>query len=291
MILIQRYLVLILVSLSLWLYALVAALGASLELAVLASSVFTLVAAGILERRLPFRAHWNTNQGDLRTDVLSAGVLIGLIDPLLKVVAPLGVVAVYASLGTPPTLSHWPLWLQILLVLLVVEFGKYWAHRLHHQWAPLWWLHAMHHSSERMYVINGLRFHPLNYVINFALSAFPVMLLGATPEAILGYLSITQPVVLLQHANIDLRHGLLNKVFSTPEVHRWHHSTQPHQANNNFGNALLVWDHLFGTFKSADGFDEGQKVGLFASSRLSYPSARGYFWQLASMLSPSCCRR
>lgn len=291
MFLIQRYLVAMLVGLSLMLYALAGMLGVSLELAVLASSIFTLVVAAVLERRLPFHGHWNNNHGDLSTDMFSAGVLIALVDPLLKVIAPLGVIAVYASVDEAPSLAHWPLWLQILVVLLGVEFGKYWSHRLHHTWTPLWWLHAMHHSSERMYVINGLRFHPLNYTINFALSVFPVMLLGVTPEAILGYLSITQPVVLLQHANIDLRHGVLNKIFSTPEVHRWHHSTQPHEANNNFGNAFLVWDHVFGTFKSSDGFDKRQTVGLFASSRLSYPSTQGYLWQLASMLKPSCCRR
>ena len=289
--LIQRYLVAMLVSLSLLLYALAWAFGVALEVAVLAASIFTLVIAGVLERKLPFRTGWNINQGDWSGDVLSAGVLVGLIEPLLKVLAPLGVVAVYASIGTAPSIAHWPLWQQILLVLLVVEFGKYWSHRLHHQWAPLWWLHAMHHSAERMYVLNGLRFHPLNYIINFALAVFPVMLLGVAPEAILCYLSISQPVVLLQHANIDLRHGVLNTVFSTPEVHRWHHSTHADEANNNFGNALLLWDHIFGTFKRADGFDQHQTVGLFAASRSSYPSTRGYFWQLAAMFSPSCCRR
>ncbi|MDZ4289605.1 MAG: alpha-E domain-containing protein [Prosthecobacter sp.] len=38
-----------------------------------------------------------------------------------------------------------------------IEFGKYWAHRLHHRLAPLWWLHAMHHGSERLYALNNLR--------------------------------------------------------------------------------------------------------------------------------------
>lgn len=290
MILIQRYLVLMLVCVSLLLYGIAGRIGVQLELAVLASSVLTLILAWVLERRLPYRKHWNVNHGDQTTDIASAVVLAGVIDPLLKVAAPLGVVALYASFGVTPLLAEWALWLQILFVLFLVEFGKYWSHRLHHKWAPLWWLHAMHHSSERMYFLNGMRFHPLNYAINFALAVFPVMLLGVAPEAILGYLAITQPVVLLQHANIDLRHGVLNKLFSSPEVHRWHHSTQAHEADSNFGNAFLFWDHVFGTFKSAEGFDEKKAVGLFASSKSSYPVANGYFTQLASMLKPSCCR-
>jgi ornithine lipid hydroxylase len=261
-----------------------------LELAILGSSVLTLMIAGVLERTLPYRNQWNANHGDLKTDMASAGVIAGLIDPLLKVLAPLGVVAVYASSGVTPILAGWPLCLQVILVLLVVEFGKYWSHRLHHGSTSLWWLHAMHHSSRRMYFLNGLRFHPLNYAINFALAIFPVMLLGVSQEAILGYLAITQPVVLLQHANIDLQHGVLNRVFSTPEAHRWHHSTAAHEADNNFGNAFLLWDHVFGTFKRAEGFDGNKEVGLFASSSSNYPEAKGYLAQLASMLKPPCCR-
>jgi sterol desaturase/sphingolipid hydroxylase (fatty acid hydroxylase superfamily) len=199
-------------------------------------------------------------------------------------------VALYAAFFTKPFVIESPLWLQVALVLLLVEFGKYWAHRIHHTLAPLWWLHAMHHSSERLYFLNGMRFHPLNYVVNFVLSVLPVMLMGFSPEAILGYLAITQPVVLLQHANIDLRHGVLNKVFSTPEVHRWHHSTTPNEANRNFGNALLIWDHVFGTFKSEAGFDESKAVGLFSSSKTYYPATSSYVTQLLSMFRPPCCR-
>lgn len=288
--LVQRFLVLMLVTASLMLFATAWHLGESLEIAVLVASVLTLALVWWLERKLPYRQHWNRSQGDLATDIASAGVLVAVIDPLLKTIAPLALVAVFAPFFSTPRVVAWPLWLQVALVLLLVEFGKYWAHRLHHALAPLWWLHAMHHSSERLYFLNGMRFHPLNYIANFALSIFPVMLMGFSSESILGYLAITQPVVLLQHANIDLRHGVLNKVFSTPEVHRWHHSTTPDEANRNFGNALLIWDHVFGTFKTEAGFDETKKIGLFSSSRLHYPAASPYLSQLLSMFRPPCCR-
>ena len=290
MIWIQRYLVLMLVCISLVMYGLAWHFDIQIELAVLAASVLTLVLAWRLERWLPYRKEWRVNKGDLTTDMLSAGVIIGLVDPLMKVIAPLAVVWLYATYNAGPVLSGLALWLQIIVVLLLVELGKYWSHRLHHGLMPLWWLHAMHHSSERLYFLNGLRFHPINYVLSFAMAVLPVMLMGVSPEAILGYLAISQPVVLLQHANIDLRHGWLNRVFSTPEAHRWHHSTQSGEANRNYGNAFLIWDHVFGTFKSADGFDEAKQVGLFASSKVSYPGRSGYFTQLLSMFKPSCCR-
>lgn len=290
MFLIQRYLVLMLVTASLMLFTSAWQMGISLEIAVLVASVSTLALVWWLERKLPYRKQWNKNHGDLVTDIASAGVLVAVIDPLIKAIAPSALVALYAAFFTTPLAVEWPLWLQVAAVLLLVEFGKYWAHRLHHAVAPLWWLHAMHHSSERLYFLNGMRFHPLNYMANFALSVWPVMLAGFSPEAILGYLAITQPVVLLQHANIDLRHGALNKLFSTPEVHRWHHSTTPDEANRNYGNALLIWDHVFGTFKSAAGFDATKTIGLFSLSKAQYPATSSYLGQLLSMFRPPCCR-
>lgn len=290
MVVIRQYLLLILVCLSLTAYGLAWHLGIQLEFAVLCASIMTLVLAWGLERSIPYREEWLVNQNDLSADLTSAGVLITVVDPLLKATAPLLVVALYSNMSLSPIIEDLALWLQVLLVLTLVELGKYWSHRLHHKWGRLWWLHAMHHSSRRLYFLNGLRFHPVNYALNFAIAVLPVMALGVSPEAILGYLAFSQPIVLLQHANIDLRHGWLNWVFSTPEAHRWHHSTKSSEANCNFGNALLIWDHIFGTFKSAKGFDKTRRVGLFASSNATYPGSRGYFTQVASMLSPSCCR-
>lgn len=286
---IRKYLVLVLLFASLALYSFAWRFGVKLEFAVMASSVLTLVLAWTLERRLPYRKEWSVNRGDLSVDIASTGVIIGLIDPLLKVVSPLVVVMLYATLNMSPIIADLSLWFQVLLVMLLVELGKYWSHRVHHQSKPMWWLHAMHHSSERLYFLNGLRFHPLNYALNFLIAVLPVMILGASPEAILGYLAISQPVVLLQHANIDLRHGWLNWVFSTPEAHRWHHSTNAPEADRNFGSALLIWDHVFGTFKRAEGFEETKLVGLFSSSKKTYPGDSGYISQLTSMFKPSCC--
>ena len=53
---------------------------------------------------------------------------------------------------------------------------------------------------------------------------------------------------MLQHANLDLRHGWLNYVFMTADNHRWHHSTEFAESNTNFGSNIALWDHVFGTF-------------------------------------------
>lgn len=285
----QHHLLLILLTLSAGVYALAGQLGVDLSLAVTASSLITLAIAFALERYLPYRREWQRNRGDMGTDLVSAGVLLSIADPIAKAVVPAIAVLVYSRLELSHGLASLPLVAQVLLVLLLAELGKYWSHRAHHAVRGLWWLHAMHHSSERLYVLNGLRFHPLNYWVNFFFGMFPVLALGASPEAVLGYLALSQPVVLLQHANIDLRSGWLNRLLSTPEAHRWHHSTVPAEANRNFGNAILLWDHIFGTYKGSHGFASEKQVGLFATSSPSYPVTHGYFKQLVSMFRPPCC--
>lgn len=266
--------------------------GWNLETTVLASTVATLLLAISLERVMPYRATWNSNNGDAKTDITSALVLVALVDPLLKLLAPLAIIAIYAATDWQPVqaLQNPPLIVQILLVTLLIEFGRYWSHRLHHAVKPLWWLHAMHHSSERLYAINNLRFHPVNYAINFTIGVLPAMLLGFSAEALFGYLAITQPVLMLQHANLNLKSGWLNYLFSTNELHRWHHSTQTGEANSNYGNAIILWDQVFRTFRYEPARNNApDSVGLFSSSS-DYPTSANYFQQLASIRRANCCR-
>lgn len=215
----------------------------NLELVVTIVTVGVLLAAMAMERWQPFRVEWNHSQGDTATDLTSAAVLAGLIDPVLKYLAPVLVVGLYAFLPVPSPaffLEAFPFAVQLIVVILLTEFFKYWLHRLHHQQPFLWWLHAMHHGSARLCALNNLRFHPLNYSLNVLGSLLPLMLLGTPQELLLAYLAFSQPVVMWQHANLNARHGFLNYLFSTNELHRWHHSRLAEEGNSNYGNALIV---------------------------------------------------
>lgn len=168
-------------------------------------------------------------------------------------------------------------------LLLIIELGRYWSHRMHHELTPFWWLHAMHHSGQRLYAINNMRYNPLNYAINFFVGVIPALLLAPPPEALYGYLALVQPILMLQHANIDLKSGWLNYLFSTNELHRWHHSNDTAKANSNYGNAIVLWDQIFGTFRIESAQDPGQQsVGLFESSA-NYPSTGSYWQQLGAI--------
>ncbi|EMQ8858212.1 sterol desaturase family protein [Pseudomonas aeruginosa] len=258
--------------------------------AILAWSILTLAAGALLERLAPFDLKWNQADADTAVDATSAVVLIGVVDPLAKAVLPLLAAALFAATAEPSwLLSGTPLAMQILAVVLWVEFAKYWSHRLHHEHSLLWGLHALHHSSERLYWLNNFRFHPLNHLTNTVVSLLPLALLGAPQEVVLGALAVTQPVLMLQHLNARTDNGWLNHVFSTNEVHRWHHSDDPAQANANYGSALVLWDHVFGTFRQADGKSRPARIGLFGDGG-GYTARASYLRQMLSPLMPACCR-
>lgn len=145
----------------------------------------------------------------------------------------------------------WPdslsLWIQVPVGLLVADFGAYWFHRLAHKTPILWRIHALHHSSEQLYVLSSGRNHPLNVIGTFTASTFPLVLMGANGDVLLLISIFTSLNGLLQHANMDLRLGLLNWIFSGPELHRLHHSLRIEESNTNFGSNLIIWDVVFRT--------------------------------------------
>jgi sterol desaturase/sphingolipid hydroxylase (fatty acid hydroxylase superfamily) len=45
-----------------------------------------------------------------------------------------------------------------------------------------------------------------------------------------------------------MRGGWLDYLFNTPNLHRWHHSPEPAEGNSNYGQNLVLWDQIFGTW-------------------------------------------
>lgn len=257
-------------------------LGLSHEAAVLGWTLAMLAWGVALERRHPFDRDWQrAHPGESCTDACSAAVLLGAVDPLLKAGLPLLVLALWPPAATPLQL---PWALQAVLALLWMELAKYVSHRLHHEWGPLWRLHALHHSSERLYWLNNFRFHPLNYAFNQALALGPLLGLGVANEALSLALAFSQPVLVLQHLNADVRSGFWNRIFSTNEAHRWHHSAHPAEANANYGAALLIWDQVFGSYRWPAPGQRPARIGLFGNGG-GYPVRAPYLKQLLG----GCC--
>jgi sterol desaturase/sphingolipid hydroxylase (fatty acid hydroxylase superfamily) len=242
----------------------------------------SIVWVALLERVLPYRPDWNRARGDLLADALylpTTAAVAALVRPAVAT-ASVGVAGwLSARYGASLWPAHWPLLAQLLLSWVVVELFAYWPHRWLHEVPWLWRLHATHHSPERLYWLNATRAHPLEHVFRSCFNMLPLALAGAGPE-LLALQAITDAVVgLFQHANVDIRLGPLNYVFSAAPVHRWHHSRSRAEADHNYGDNFIFWDLVFGTYFHP----EGRKVEALGIAGLdAFPN--GYLEQLVSPL-------
>ena len=197
-----------------------------------------------LEKRYPYRASWQQSDHQLRADLGHTLLDKGLVQVTLLTLMSL---PFFANRGDG-VVGSWPLWAQVLVGLTAMEFGLYWAHRLSHEWPLLWRCHAIHHSVRRLWVVNTGRFHFIDSNLS-VLASVPFLLgAGISMQAIIWVNAITAWLGLLTHCNIAMRGGWLDFLFNTPNLHRWHHSTNPAEGNNNYGQNLVIWDQLFGTF-------------------------------------------
>ena len=203
------------------------------------------------ERVFYWQPDWLHSDGDLAVDVGHL-LISGLLTPrLLTVPITIGSVALASHLagivGGTIWPTDWNLWAQLALALVIGEFFMYWVHRLGHEADWLWRFHAMHHSAPRLYFLNAVRFHPVDIALATFSPMAPLLILGAEAPVIALFGLVSAIHGLFQHANLVLKLGPLNWIFSMAELHRWHHSRLLEEANTNYGQNLIVWDTLLGT--------------------------------------------
>ena len=207
----------------------------------------------VLEKLQPhcraWHPSWRTNvRTDVSTLLINGALTAAISEPLkLTLFALLG-----ALLASALPWSLWPdsqpLFVQLCLALLVGDLGSYWYHRKVHEWPIGWRFHAVHHSSDRLYWLNGARFHFLDITLYNLAATLPLALLGAGTEIFLLVALFTACHGYFQHGNVRVQLGPLNYIFSMAELHRWHHSKEVEVANHNYGNNTIIWDWVFGSY-------------------------------------------
>lgn len=230
----------------------------------------------LAEFLMPYRKSWNAPQGDLKNDVISgiiAYVLLPIILKPLYIAAFAGVTAwLAAQYGASLWPSEWPLAAQLVLMLLLGDAGRYWGHRWAHTFPVLWRFHAVHHSAKRLWWWNATRQHPFDKAwFLFTEMLFPV-LLGADGMVLSLYLGVTAVCGYSQHCNIDLKLGPFYWIFNVVELHRWHHSKDVSESDNNYGNNLIIYDRIFGTYFHPERQDlSARQVGPIGLLNPDYP--------------------
>jgi sterol desaturase/sphingolipid hydroxylase (fatty acid hydroxylase superfamily) len=158
--------------------------------------------------------------------------------------------------------SGWSFALQVVAALLIADVGTYLRHRLFHASPLLWRFHQIHHSATGLYWIRSAYTHPLEQFAIMLAIMFPIALLGAGNEVILVVVFVYGLSGLLQHANIDARSSVLNRIFATTEVHRIHHGTNESENQSNFSAFFVFMDILFGTYRRPELHEAPRRVGL-----------------------------
>ena len=209
-----------------------------LPVAIVASSLF------ILEFFLSYRKDWIADSEDIKRDSIYL-LVIQLLEPRLFIAAS-GFFAGTYRLDIWP--SHFSIFSQFLLVLLISDFFRYWLHRLAHEWAPLRKFHAAHHAPSKLYTLNVTSFHPVDKLTQLLFDTLPFFLMGVPAEVMSLYFVFYACNGFFQHSNLNVRLGFLNKIISGPELHRWHHSSDHAESKKNYGNNLIIWDLIFGSY-------------------------------------------
>ncbi len=221
----------------------------------LAAATYAPVAAAalavvVLELAFPERLDWRPRRADVAADAAFMAFVQILLPRVLAASVVLGLAAWAHERAPSPWWPHdWPLGGQMVLMVLAVDFLRYWLHRACHAYLPLWRLHQVHHSPDILYALNVGRFHPLEKALHFACDSAPFLLLGVAPEVVAGYFLLYAVNGFFQHSNVRLRYGWLNYVVGSAQTHRWHHARDPRLAHCNFGSSTLLWDLAFGTWQ------------------------------------------
>jgi sterol desaturase/sphingolipid hydroxylase (fatty acid hydroxylase superfamily) len=222
--------------------------------------VFTLslLAVAMAQHVLPFNPNWmSASRQERRADICSWVVVIAVVDPLLKNGLLPALMSFTSTMSRPEGGLGWfPTGLaapvQLLLAAAIAELGQYWMHRAAHGHGWLWSVHTMHHSPTRVSLLNGFRTNPINIIWHQLAGLFVLMLLGTPAPVIQMFIVFSTVIGVFQHANADLRYAGWNWLLGTADLHRWHHARQPGDANCNFGQNLVLWDQVFGTYRRAD---------------------------------------
>ena len=141
-----------------------------------------------------------------------------------------------------------PIWALWILTFVMIDFVFYIYHRISHRVNFLWAIHMSHHSSEEMNFAVSFRqawFGPVSKIPFFMM--MPLIGFDPTIIAVAGVISTLWGIV--GHTQIVGKLGPLEWIFNTPSHHRVHHGSNSQYIDKNYGNLLIIWDRMFGTFE------------------------------------------
>ena len=147
-----------------------------------------------------------------------------------------------------------PYYIKLIIGLIAFDFIGYWNHRISHLVPLFWRLHRVHHSDLTMDSTTGFRLHPFDLVW-ILLKLIGIYILGLDMNMVALFSLVDTIFVIFAHWNYVTPNWVdktLGKIFTTPNLHKIHHSEDQYYTDSNFADILIIWDRIFGTYKFTD---------------------------------------
>ncbi|MEE4201382.1 sterol desaturase family protein [Erythrobacter sp.] len=234
-----------------WLFALVAF-----------GSMFFIQAMELVHER---HEGWRITGREFATDMFYMVLVIFFIGLVTETYVDGTLLKAKEALGiATPWITQLPFLVQVFMVMLIFEFGQYWMHRFMHNNELLWSTHAPHHHVTQLNALKGFVGNPIElFLISLGVIALFDFDLNALLAAFLSLGAIAQ----YAHANIRSDPPAWYAFFfTTIRHHSLHHTALSYEDTRcNYGNSVILWDRLFGTFREG----ESEVVGQDDRRRLS----------------------
>ena len=120
-----------------------------------------------------------------------------------------------------------------------------------HEVGVLWAAHAVHHQSQAYNRSTALRQTSSGALLGW-IFYLPMALAGVPPLvfAVVGLIDLLYQFWV--HTEQVRKLGWFDRWFCAPSNHRVHHAVNERYLDRNYGGILIVWDRLFGTYKTED---------------------------------------
>lgn len=177
-----------------------------------------------------------------------------------------------------------PRWFLVPLALFALDAGNYLSHWLLHRVDGLWEVHKVHHSSRTLDWLATYRSHLAEQALRRVVSPLPLILAGFPLDSVATAAGLFTAWAALNHSNLRLRLGPLERFLVSPARHHAHHV--PRTTERNLGTVFTLWDALRGTLVGPASVDD--ELGVPQETR-TYP--QGWLRQLVEPARRFAARR
>ena len=152
-------------------------------------------------------------------------------------------------------LQQWrlPLWIEITLAFLIMDYSMYVWHILMHRVPLLWRFHLAHHTDLDLDASTALRFHFGELLWSLPWRAAQIVVIGVTPRTLALYQRLLMLSVMFHHSNVRIStrtEKWLSRIIMTPRLHGIHHSVEHDDVNSNWSSGLTIWDTIHHTLRA-----------------------------------------